>query len=66
MPKREIKVIKLGEVESPSVPDEITAEETASELEAERRSTVKDWIAEYRENDRIEKEDDKDQLYGWL
>jgi hypothetical protein len=63
MAKRAIKVIKHDE--TPRVPEKVTPVASESELEAERRSTVKEWIAEYRENDRIEKADDEDQLQEW-
>ena len=66
MVKRKIKIIKPGETErSEAVPEVVSAEEAASDLEAERRGTVKDWIAEYRENDRVEKEDDQSDLKAW-
>ena len=66
MAKRNIKIIKQGETERLEVvPEILSAEEAASDLEAERRSTVKDWIAEYRENDRAEKEDDQSDLKAW-
>jgi hypothetical protein len=66
MAKRKIKIIKQGEAErSEVVPEIVSAEEAASDLEANRRSTVKDWIAEYRENDRIEKEDFESDLQAW-
>jgi hypothetical protein len=66
MAKQKIKIIKQGEAErSEALPEIISAEEAASDLEAERRSTVKDWIAEYRENERAEKEDDQSDLKAW-
>ena len=66
MAKRKIKIIKPGHTETPSIVAEtVSAEETASDLETERRNTVKDWIAEFRENDRIEKKDSEDDLHRW-
>ena len=63
MVRRKIKIIKQGETEAPVVTE--SAEETASDLETERRNTVKDWIAEFRENDRIEKKDSESDLNRW-
>ena len=65
MVRRKIKIIKQGETEAPIVTESVSAEETASDLETERRNTVKDWITEFRENDRMEKKDSESDLNRW-
>ena len=65
MVRRKIKIIKQGETEAPVAAESVSAEETASDLETERRNTVKDWITEFRENDRMEKKDSESDLNRW-
>ena len=47
------------------VPVEVDPELDASELKQERVDAVNNWIEEWRETDRVEKEDSDSQILAW-
>jgi len=66
MVKRSIKVIKPKDRAMPLiVPVEVDPELDAAELKKERVDAVNTWIDEWRETDRVEKEDSDSQILAW-
>jgi len=66
MVKRSIKVIKPKDRAMPLiVPVEVDPELDAAELKKERVDAVNNWIEEWRETGRVEKEDSDGQILAW-
>jgi len=66
MVKRSIKVIKQKDPAMPLiVPVEVDPELDASELKQERVDAVNNWIEEWRETGRVEKEDSDGKILAW-